>query len=66
MRLTESYMSLGVVSEAQTAAAVLGHNFPDSPWYQDAYRLVGAAAWSRGEQRLVDQPGVREIKSPFA
>ena len=26
--------------EAQTAAAVLGHNFPDSPWYQDAYNLV--------------------------
>src|SRR5215470_16781839 len=31
MRLTESYMSLGIVNEAQTAAAVLGHNFPDSP-----------------------------------
>ena len=40
MRLTEAYMSLGIVQEAQTAAAVLGHNFPDSPWYQDAYRLV--------------------------
>ena len=33
-------MSLGIVSEAQTAAAVLGHNFPDSPWYKDAYQLV--------------------------
>ncbi len=42
MRLTEAYMALGVVSEAQTAAAVLGHNFPDSPWYADAYRLVKA------------------------
>ena len=40
MRLTESYMSLGIVNEAQTAAAVLGHNFPDSPWYKDAYNLV--------------------------
>lgn len=39
-RLTEAYMSIGVVSEAQTAAAVLGHNFPDSPWYKDAYNLV--------------------------
>lgn len=39
-RLTESYMSLGIVSEAQTAAAVLGHNFPDSPWYKSAYQLV--------------------------
>ena len=40
MRLTETYMSLGIVAEAQTAAAVLGHNFPDSPWYKDAYNLV--------------------------
>jgi outer membrane protein assembly factor BamD len=40
MRLTESYMALGIVPEAQTAAAVLGHNFPDSRWYQDAYNLV--------------------------
>jgi outer membrane protein assembly factor BamD len=40
MRLTEAYMALGVMHEAQTAAAVLGHNFPDSRWYTDAYRLV--------------------------
>ena len=40
MRLAETYMALGIVNEAQTAAAVLGHNFPDSPWYKDAYRLV--------------------------
>jgi outer membrane protein assembly factor BamD len=39
-RLTESYMAMGVVSEAQTAAAVLGHNFPQSTWYRDAYALV--------------------------
>jgi outer membrane protein assembly factor BamD len=39
-RLTECYMALGFTQEAQTAAAVLGHNFPDSPWYKDAYRLV--------------------------
>ncbi len=40
MRLTEAYMALGIVEEAQTAAAVLGHNFPDSEWYAHAYRLV--------------------------
>ncbi len=39
-RLTEAYMALGISGEAQTAAAVLGHNFPDSKWYQDAYQLV--------------------------
>jgi outer membrane protein assembly factor BamD len=39
-RLTEVYMTLGIVGEAQTAAAVLGHNFPDSRWYKDAFNLV--------------------------
>ena len=39
-RLTEAYMAIGIVGEAQTAAAVLGHNFPDSRWYKDAYTLV--------------------------
>ena len=40
MRLTESYMALGITDEAQTAAAVLGHNFPDSQWYKHAYAVV--------------------------
>lgn len=40
-RLTEAYLALGVVPEAQTAAAVLGHNFPGSEWYQDSYALLG-------------------------
>lgn len=39
-RVTEAYMRLGIVNEAQTAAAVLGHNFPDSQWYKDAYTLL--------------------------
>lgn len=39
-RLTESYLSLGIEDEAQTAAAVLGHNFPGSPWYEDSYALL--------------------------
>jgi outer membrane protein assembly factor BamD len=40
MRITEAYMAMGIVPEAQTAAAVLGHNFPDSQWYKDAYALL--------------------------
>ncbi len=39
-RLTEAYLTLGLVSEAQTAAAVLGYNYPGNPWYQDAYSLL--------------------------
>jgi outer membrane protein assembly factor BamD len=42
-RLTEAYLSLGVVKEAQTAAAVLGYNYPGSPWYEDAYGLLTGA-----------------------
>jgi outer membrane protein assembly factor BamD len=41
MRLTEAYMALGIINEAQTAAAVLGHNFPDGKWYRHAYALLG-------------------------
>lgn len=39
-RLVECYLALGVTKEAQDAAAVLGHNFPGSPWYADSYALL--------------------------
>ncbi|MGQ4273143.1 outer membrane protein assembly factor BamD [Terrihabitans sp. B22-R8] len=41
-RLAEAYMALGIVGEAQTAAAVLGHNFPQSQWYKDTYALMSS------------------------
>ena len=39
-RLAEANMSLGIVTEAQSAAAVLGHNYPNSKWYQHSYALL--------------------------
>ena len=39
-RLTEAYLALGVPTEAQTSAAVLGHNYPGSRWYQHSYALL--------------------------
>ncbi len=39
-RLVECYLALGLVNEAQHAAAVLGHNYPSSQWYEDAYNLL--------------------------
>ena len=39
-RLTEAYLALGVPGEAQTAAAVLGHNYPGSEWYRQSYALL--------------------------
>jgi outer membrane protein assembly factor BamD len=39
-RLVECYISLGIKDEAKATAAVLGHNFPGSTWYQNAYNLL--------------------------
>jgi outer membrane protein assembly factor BamD len=50
-RLAECYMALGFTPEAQTAAAVLGHNFPDSPWYKDAYRIVKSGGAEPSENK---------------
>ena len=51
MRLTEAYMALGIIAEAQTAAAVLGHNFPDSEWYSHAYSLLKTGGAEPTENR---------------
>jgi outer membrane protein assembly factor BamD len=39
-RLVESYLSLGLHAEAQTAGAILGHNFRSNPFYEDSYSLL--------------------------
>lgn len=48
-RIAEIYMSMGIVGEAQTAAAVLGHNFPQSPWYKDTHALIQSKGLSPRE-----------------
>ena len=40
MRLTESYLALGMPEEARRSAAVLGANYPETDWYERAYELV--------------------------
>ena len=40
MRLTESYLALGLPDEAVKSAAVLGRNYPGSQWYERAFSLV--------------------------
>ncbi|HEX9931700.1 MAG TPA: outer membrane protein assembly factor BamD, partial [Allosphingosinicella sp.] len=40
MRLTESYLALGIPEEARRSAAVLGANFSETRWYQRAFELV--------------------------
>jgi outer membrane protein assembly factor BamD len=51
LRLTEAYMALGIIDEAQTSAAVLGHNFPDSRWYKDAYALMQSKGLEPSENK---------------
>ena len=40
MRLTETYLALGVPGEAKKSAAVLGANYPGTDWYERAYALI--------------------------
>ncbi|MDH5797177.1 MAG: outer membrane protein assembly factor BamD [Paracoccaceae bacterium] len=39
-RLVEAYLALGLDEEAQTAGAILGHNYQSTDWYADAYALL--------------------------
>ncbi len=39
-RLVEAYLALGLTEEAQTAGAILGHNYKSTEWYTDSYRLL--------------------------
>ena len=41
-RLVEAYLSLGLIAEAQTAAAILGYNYQGSEWYAASYDLLAA------------------------
>ncbi|MBN9066846.1 MAG: outer membrane protein assembly factor BamD [Rhizobiales bacterium] len=50
-RLTEAYYAMGIASEAQTAAAVLGQNYPDSKWYKDSYALLQSGGLSPSENK---------------
>jgi outer membrane protein assembly factor BamD len=55
MRLAEAYLSLGLTDEAQTAGAILGHNYQSSPFYEDTYRLLtsrGLQPEARGDSWL--------------
>ena len=45
-RLVESYLSLGLSANAQTAGAILGHNFQASDWYKDTYVLLSGQGLS--------------------
>ena len=45
-RLVESYLSLGLVEEAQTAGAILGYNYQSSEWYEASFALLSGEGLS--------------------
>jgi outer membrane protein assembly factor BamD len=54
-RLVEAYLALGLTDEAQSAAAILGHNYQSSPFYDDSYALLkgkGMLPQAKGENWL--------------
>ncbi len=50
-RLVEVYYTMGLTPDAQAAAAVLGHNFPDSQWYADSYKLLASGGLEPRENK---------------
>lgn len=64
-RLVEAYYAMGVVQEAQTAAAVLGHNYPDSKWYKDSYELLknGGLAPNESQESWISKAGKKLFTS---
>ena len=50
-RLTEAYMAMGISNEAQSTAAILGHNFPSSKWYHDSYALLKSGGLAPREHK---------------
>ncbi len=40
MRLTESYLAIGMREEAKKSAAVLGTNYRGTKWYSRAFELM--------------------------
>ena len=53
-RLTEIYLVLGLMDQAKRTAAVLGHNYPGNPWYQDSYANLADNGMA---PQVADRPG---------
>lgn len=52
-RLTESYLALGLVNDARSATSLLGHNYPESQWYSDAYNLASGRGVANNKKGIV-------------
>jgi outer membrane protein assembly factor BamD len=63
-RLVEAYLQLGVVKEAQTAAAVLGNNYPGSEWYEDSYALMAEYGQKPGGHSVAQASMATPVANP--
>lgn len=62
-RLVEANLTLGLTAEATKVAAVLGHNYPGSSWYEQSFKLLDPDA----RQSILDGRGFldRTVESLF-
>ena len=60
-RLVESYLSLGLTADAQTAGAILGHNFRSTDWYNDSFVLLTGRGVSIDDANAVSQGWLQKI-----
>lgn len=59
-RMVEIYLILGLEDDAKRIAAVLGHNYPGSDWYEDTFSIV--ASGESGPSRKVDKGWMDKLK----
>lgn len=52
-RLVEANLTLGLEQEATKVAAVLGHNYPGSSWYERSFKLLDP----KSRQQILDDRG---------
>ena len=60
-RLVEAYVSLGLDADAQTAGAILGHNFQATDWYKDTYVLLTGRGISIDDANESSQGWLKKI-----
>jgi len=60
-RLVEAYVSLGLDADAQTAGAILGHNFQATDWYNDTYALLTGRGISIDKANDASQGWLKKI-----
>ncbi len=61
LRMVECYLGMGLRQQALQTAAVLGHNYPGSPWYAEAYKLVGAQDIPEFQEKAPTSEGVDSL-----